>query len=160
MNKLVFFLAALSAMVILSGCPYKFNVALPKNEHISRKLLGKWETVDKTYHYTIEKIDGKSYRIYAEKLSNHEIDKYEAHLSQIDQDYFINLLDPKTNLYLIAKVTREKNVLTLFYMNDEFIQNKKGGNNFSREEELLGFIKAHKENQAMYEKAVVLNRIK
>jgi hypothetical protein len=51
-------------------------------------------------------------------------------------------------------------VLTLFYINDEFIQNKKGGNNFSREEELLGFIKAHKENQAMYEKAVVLNRIK
>ena len=160
MNKLAFFLATITAMVVLSGCPYKFNVALPKNEHISRKLIGKWETVDKTYHYTIEKIDGKLYRIYAEKLSNHEIDKYEAHLTQIDKDCFINLFDPKTNQYLIAKLTREKDVLTLFYVNDEFIRNKKGGNNFSREDELLGFIKAHKENQALYENAIVLNRIK
>ena len=160
MNKFAFFLAAVTTMVVLSGCPYKFNVALPKNEHISRKLLGKWETVDKTYQYTIEKIDGKSYRIYSEKLSTHEIEKFEGHLSEVDDQIFINLLDPKTNQYLIAKVVREKDVLTLFYVNDEFIKDKKGGNNFSREDELYGFIQAFKDNQNLYEKALVLNRLK
>jgi hypothetical protein len=152
--------ALLLSAVLFAGCPYKFNVALPKNEHISRKLLGKWETVDKTYKYTIQKIDGKTYRVYSENLSNHEIEKFEGHLSEIEKSIFINLKDPKTNQYLIAKLEREKDILTLFYVNDDFVKSKKGSSNFTREEELTGFIAAHQDNQNLYEKAMVLNKIK
>ncbi|MFM7768982.1 MAG: hypothetical protein ACKO8Q_00310, partial [Bacteroidota bacterium] len=73
---------------------------------------------------------------------------------------FINLKDPKTNQYLIAKLEREKDILTLFYVNDDFVKSKKGSSNFTREEELTGFIAAHQDNQNLYEKAMVLNKIK
>ncbi len=134
---------------MLTGCPYESKVPVDSpSVKINTALLGKWEPKSSSSHdtYTVSKKDEFTY-IIEKKPENSEPTFYDAHLSNVDDDVFLNVKS-SSNTYFLYKLVLNKsgNKVTLFSVTENIDET------FTTSEELKVFIKKHKALSFFYAK--------
>ncbi len=153
MNKLKFVLPLIALCILLGGCPYESKVPIDSpSVKINPALLGKWEPKSSSgNHYVVSKLDDYNYKIEEKKKDSKEPAIYQAYLSNVDGDIFINLYKVKDEMgqkFFFYKVTLNKSEtkVTLAPVTENIDEV------FEKSEELKAFFQKNKNLSFFFEK--------
>lgn len=116
-KKLQFIIPLFVLAIMLGGCPYSSKVAIDAPSiKVTDALLGSWEPKDGDDKITVSKKDANTYAITKKSSSGNET-KYEAFMSKIGEDQFLNIYETadeaKTYYFYKVILGKENTKLTL-----------------------------------------------
>ena len=130
---------------ILTGCPYTSTVPIDKpNVKVNKKLTGKWvKTSDLSNenpeYYEIKKYDKYRYEIikntYNSNDSIYKQESYITHITEIDNNSFLNMQKGGTGEYFLHKIDLVDKEFTLYEITNNIDEK------FSSSEPLREFVK-------------------
>ena len=153
MNKLKYLIPLIAICLFLGGCPYESKIPIDSpSVKINAALLGKWEPKSTSGdHYIVSKLDDFTYKIEVKKKDDKDPTVYNAYLSNIDNDVFLNLYNSKEELerkYYFYKLTINKSETKLTLASvTENIDEK-----FEKPEEMKSFFQKSKNLSFFFEK--------
>jgi hypothetical protein len=168
MKKLILF-TSLSALVLLTSCPYGANIPLGKADacKIDSALLGKWlyinplksdESPRDTDYYHLSAFNATEYFIETGEFRNGEL-KEEAHLrafeTKIGKHRIMNITEVEKNQFTFYKFVFAGEKLNISYLSDEFIKQQ-----FKNSSELNKFVTKNINEKTIFEDNVVFTKLK
>ena len=146
-------LALSAAVLVLAGCPYSSEhpIGSPADAVRDNSLLGTWEATQENEKLTI-KIQGRGaagYLITAEGAGEEETADFEAYVTAVDGQKFLNLREtpgsPGEEWYY-ANYRSEDGRLLLRLVDDALFESR----SFASSEELRAFIRANLKDPRLY----------
>lgn len=149
MKRITIIIASLSALLILSGCPYESLVPISEPaEKIDTLLFGTWEKrSNRNEIYIVSKKDEFVYNILHHNLDLHTSSQLLAFTSKIGDHTFINIWEPDSVpiLYKLYRLETDfSGLMSLREISDSTIKK------FTSSSELKHFIKTNMEREGFF----------
>ncbi|MBD3410393.1 MAG: hypothetical protein GF419_09340 [Ignavibacteriales bacterium] len=141
MKKALKIAAPILVAALFYGCPYSADVPISDPSlNLPADLIGKWAAPDdETTYYQITRTTDAKAKIEEYSLDENGEDTdgptvYEAHVSEVEGEKYINIFDPSMDSYYLYKMELTPASLTLYPVTD-YIEES-----FSSSDKLKAFI--------------------
>ncbi len=156
MKTKIILMSLISAMLILTACPYQSSVPISEaNQKLDKKLMGKWikesdmEAKNPEY-FEIQPIDKYKFNIvkfeYQTSDSTYKETKYLTHITKIDDNVFLNMQENGAGDYFLHKIDLQGDKFILYEVTDNIDEK------FNTSAELYDFVKKNMNLSFFYNK--------
>ncbi len=156
MKTKIILMSLISAMLILTACPYQSSVPISEaNQKLDKKLMGKWikesdMEAENPEYFEIQPIDKYKFNIvkfeYQTSDSTYKETKYLTHITKIDDNVFLNMQENGAGDYFLHKIDLQGDKFILYEVTDNIDEK------FNTSAELYDFVKKNMNLSFFYNK--------
>ncbi len=156
MKTKIILMSLISAMLILTACPYQSSVPISEaNQKLDKKLMGKWikesdMEAENPEYFEIQPVDKFKFNIvkfeYQTSDSTYKETKYLTHITKIDNNVFLNMQENGAGDYFLYKIDLQGDKFVLYEITDNIDEK------FNTSAELYDFVKKNMNLSFFYNK--------
>ncbi len=156
MKTKIILMSLISAMLILTACPYQSSVPISEaNQKLDKKLMGKWikesdMEAENPEYFEIQPVDKYKFNIvkfeYQTSDSTYKETKYLTHITKIDDNVFLNMQENGAGDYFLHKIDLQGDKFILYEVTDNIDEK------FNTSAELYDFVKKNMNLSFFYNK--------